>query len=226
MGKANDIKNRRFFYILNFIYHIKQISMYYKTGGDVMLFLKVKFLDLDLETNAVIVNEEDLKGTAYYPHDRVLIESSGGSFVGTLYSTKTMVNPGEVGVSKAVIPIPLNEGEEVRIRHAQKPSSIGYIRKKNNKHNKQRVNGEKGLENYYNHELNNLSNGILKGERDISSYIIFNKKIDDNFIKKVNMAINEHIKKGFKVEISESAARTIRDDLDDDFQHEIYIHLS
>ena len=52
---------------------------------------------------------------------------------------------------------------------------IGYIRKKNNKHNKQRVNGEKGLENYYNHELNNLSNGILKGERDISSYIIFNK---------------------------------------------------
>ena len=41
--------------------NIKQISMYYKTGGDVMLFLKVKFLDLDLETNAVIVNEEDLK---------------------------------------------------------------------------------------------------------------------------------------------------------------------
>jgi len=52
---------------------------------------------------------------------------------------------------------------------------IGYIRKKNNENNKQRVNGEKGLEKFYNYELNNIHNGILKGERDISSYIIFNK---------------------------------------------------
>ncbi len=95
-----------------------------------MLFLKVRFLDLDLESNAIIVNEEDLKGTAYYPHDRVLIETSKGSFVGTIYSTKTMVNPGEVGISRGVVPIPLDEGEEVRIRHAQKPLSIAYIRKK------------------------------------------------------------------------------------------------
>jgi len=52
---------------------------------------------------------------------------------------------------------------------------IGYIRKSNNKYNKVRVKGEKGLENYYNHNLNNMQNGILQGERDISSYIIFNK---------------------------------------------------
>ncbi|AEH07212.1 AMP phosphorylase [Methanothermococcus okinawensis] len=95
-----------------------------------MLFLKVKYLDLDLETNAIIINEEDLKGTAYYPHDRVLVETSGGSFIGTLYSTKTMVSPGEVGFSKTIMPMPLKEGEEVRIRHAQKPSSLNYIKKK------------------------------------------------------------------------------------------------
>ncbi len=97
-----------------------------------MLFLKVRFLDLDLETNAIIVNESDLKGTAYYPHDRVLIETPRGSFIGTLYSTKTMVDEGEVGISKGTIPIPLNDGEEVRIRHAQKPSSLNYIKKKMN----------------------------------------------------------------------------------------------
>jgi cell division protein FtsI (penicillin-binding protein 3) len=52
---------------------------------------------------------------------------------------------------------------------------IGYIKKLNNKNNKLRVKGEKGLENFYDHELNNISNGILQGERDISSYVIFNK---------------------------------------------------
>ena len=52
---------------------------------------------------------------------------------------------------------------------------IGYIRKRNNKNLKLRVNGEKGLEKYYNDELNHLRNGLLQGERDIYSYIIFNK---------------------------------------------------
>jgi cell division protein FtsI (penicillin-binding protein 3) len=36
------------------------------------------------------------------------------------------------------------------------------------------VNGIKGIEKSYNSALNNLQNGELKGERDISSYIIFN----------------------------------------------------
>jgi len=52
---------------------------------------------------------------------------------------------------------------------------VGYIRKKNNSSKKLRVNGEKGLEKYYNFELNNIKNGLLKGERDIGSNIIFNK---------------------------------------------------
>lgn len=52
---------------------------------------------------------------------------------------------------------------------------VGYIRKRNNSNKKIRVNGEKGLERYYNNKLNNLKNGLLKGERDIYSYIIFNK---------------------------------------------------
>ncbi|UXM84213.1 AMP phosphorylase [Methanococcus aeolicus] len=97
-----------------------------------MLFLEVKFLDLDLETNAVIINEEDIKGTAYYSQDRVLIESKTCSFIGTLQSTKTMIKPGEIGVSKYIKDIKLNEGEEVRVRHAQKPQSVSYMRKKMN----------------------------------------------------------------------------------------------
>lgn len=51
---------------------------------------------------------------------------------------------------------------------------VGYVRKKNNEEGNLRVNGIKGIEKSYNGALNNLQNGKLKGERDISSYIIFN----------------------------------------------------
>lgn len=52
---------------------------------------------------------------------------------------------------------------------------IGYVRSTNNEHGKLRVNGIKGLEKNYNTELNTLRNGRLQGERDINSYIIFNR---------------------------------------------------
>jgi len=51
---------------------------------------------------------------------------------------------------------------------------IGFMRTNNNS-GKQRVNGIKGLEKQFNKELNDMTNGILKGERDIRNYIIFNK---------------------------------------------------
>ncbi len=51
---------------------------------------------------------------------------------------------------------------------------IGHLRKEIDNHDKTRISGIKGLEKSYNIELNNIRNGILKGERDISSNIIFN----------------------------------------------------
>ncbi|MEA3353153.1 MAG: penicillin-binding protein 2 [Campylobacterota bacterium] len=52
---------------------------------------------------------------------------------------------------------------------------IGFMRKNNSQSGKQRVNGVKGLEKQFNNDLNNMQDGILKGEKDILSYIIFNK---------------------------------------------------
>jgi len=52
---------------------------------------------------------------------------------------------------------------------------VGYIKEKNNKKGKLKTNGIKGLEKSYNSLLNEGVNGVLKGERDILSYIIFNK---------------------------------------------------
>ena len=52
---------------------------------------------------------------------------------------------------------------------------IGYVKKYETKKGQTKVNGVKGLENKYNKSLNECSDGILKGERDVLSYIIFNK---------------------------------------------------
>ena len=52
---------------------------------------------------------------------------------------------------------------------------IGFMRRNNSKAGKQRVDGIKGIEKKFNKQLNNMQDGILKGDRDIRSYIIFNK---------------------------------------------------
>ena len=59
---------------------------------------------------------------------------------------------------------------------------IGFMKIANSKNGKQRVNGINGLEKSFNKRLNNLQDGVLKGEKDILSYIIFNK--DSKIIKR------------------------------------------
>jgi cell division protein FtsI (penicillin-binding protein 3) len=52
---------------------------------------------------------------------------------------------------------------------------IGFMRVNNNKAGKKRVSGVDGIEKEYDKRLNNMQNGILRGDKDILSYIIFNK---------------------------------------------------
>lgn len=52
---------------------------------------------------------------------------------------------------------------------------IGFIKINNKENGKQEVNGVNGIEKEFNKSLNNTQDGILKGERDILSDILFNK---------------------------------------------------
>jgi len=64
---------------------------------------------------------------------------------------------------------------------------IGYIRKDNKN---LKVNGIKGIEKFFNYELNNIENGLHKGERDVISRIIFN---GDSIIKHKFDGFNIHL---------------------------------
>ena len=52
---------------------------------------------------------------------------------------------------------------------------IGFIKKENNENGKQSIIGVNGIERGFNEELNHMQDGVLKGEKDIVSYILFNK---------------------------------------------------
>lgn len=82
----------------------------------------------------------------------------------------------EINGSKILFGLNLEETGENRLYPYKDTLTpvIGYIREKNNKKGNLRVHGMKGIEKSYNGALNNLQNGQLKGDRDISSYIIFN----------------------------------------------------
>lgn len=72
---------------------------------------------------------------------------------------------------------------------------IGYISKFESKEGTTKVNGIKGLEKSYNEVLNNSKDGILKGERDVLSYISFNKKsIIKSRVDGANLVLNIPLK--------------------------------
>ena len=52
---------------------------------------------------------------------------------------------------------------------------IGFIKKNNSDNGKQKVLGVNGLEKKFNKNLNKMQDGVLQGEKDILSYILFNK---------------------------------------------------
>ena len=91
--------------------------------------------------------------------------------------------PIRINGSKVTYGLTISESGEKRVYaydDAMTPV-IGYMKKYETKEGQTKLNGVKGLERFYNKRLNNMDNGILKGERDVLSYIVFNK---DSEIKK------------------------------------------
>jgi len=79
---------------------------------------------------------------------------------------------------------------------------IGFIKKLNSDEGNQRVKGINGVEKLFNDNLNNMQDGILKGDRDILSYIIFNK--DSKIIKRLdgeNVTLNIPLKLQKNIEL-------------------------
>ncbi|MCS3901033.1 thymidine phosphorylase [Methanococcus voltae] len=95
------------------------------------MILKVKYIDLDIEKNSVVINEEDLKKSGYKVGDRLFLEVQGISLVVIIHSTNSIIKPGEVGITKH-ISLKLDEGHDIELKQAIIPKSIKIIKKKLN----------------------------------------------------------------------------------------------
>lgn len=79
---------------------------------------------------------------------------------------------------------------------------IGYIRKYESEDDKTKVNGIKGLEKSYNTYLNRTKDGVLQGNRDVLSYISFNKQsIIQNRIDGADLLLNIPLKLQRNIEL-------------------------
>jgi cell division protein FtsI (penicillin-binding protein 3) len=83
----------------------------------------------------------------------------------------------KINGTKILRGLSINESGEKRIFSYENTLTpvIGYIRKKENEKGKTKVIGIKGIEKSYDELLNKTNDGILKGNRDVLSYIAFDK---------------------------------------------------
>jgi cell division protein FtsI (penicillin-binding protein 3) len=102
----------------------------------------------------------------------------------------------QVNGSRIIRSLTISESGEKRIFSYKDTLTpiVGYISKYESEDGKTKVNGIKGLENSYNKYLNDGKDGVLKGYRDILSYISFNRdsvmtKREDGYNLKLNIPL-------------------------------------
>ena len=95
----------------------------------------------------------------------------------TLMNLKVFV-PRRINGNKRLTALDVLESGEKRIYSYEDvlTPTIGYIRKYESQKGTTKVKGIKGLEKKFDNLLNNSEDGMLKGKRDVNSYISFDKK--------------------------------------------------
>lgn len=92
---------------------------------------KAKTFDVAEGRLEVILNHEDAKDLGLHPNDRVNLFAKHRGAAAIVNTTKTFVGKGEIGVNREVKKAcKLKNGDAVSLTPAERPNSIGYIRKK------------------------------------------------------------------------------------------------
>src|SRR5581483_1700468 len=95
------------------------------------LTLKAKLLDIDLGKFQVLLHTRDAEALGVHPGDRVRVLSQPHAVIAVVDVTDTVVEPGTLGVFADVRKhFSLEEGSSIHVRPAEKPESVGHIKKK------------------------------------------------------------------------------------------------
>jgi len=144
------------------------------------------------------INSQKKKGTLYLSKNISSLNAKNLKLLAYKLIKLKVFKKRKIGNSRILIGLDVFETGEDRIypHNDTLTPIIGYTHKKII-NNRLRVIGIKGLEGYYDKELNNFSDGILAGEKDIASYIIFNK---NSIIKSKKDGININLNISLKLQ--------------------------
>ncbi|MFQ6105448.1 MAG: AMP phosphorylase, partial [Candidatus Hydrothermarchaeaceae archaeon] len=93
--------------------------------------LKAKILDVLEGRLEVVMNEEDARDMGLHPNDRVNISVGRKSAVAIVNTTRTLVEKGELGVTRDVYVLcPVKHHGIVRVSPGERPKSVEFIRRK------------------------------------------------------------------------------------------------
>lgn len=92
---------------------------------------RAKCFDLSAGGKIVVLNEIEAHENDLYTNHRIILVSKGRESIATLDLSSDLVRRGEVGLfSEVATELGVTDGQEVEIRHMQRPASIEFIKKK------------------------------------------------------------------------------------------------
>ena len=147
-----------------------------KNKEDLFIKLFSIYSDIDEKVIKKKLNSQKKKGTLYLSKNISSLNAKNLKLLAYKLIKLKVFRKRKIGSSRILIGLDVFETGENRIYPYNDTLTpiIGYTHKKNI-NNRLRVIGIKGLEGFYDKKLNNFSDGVLSGEKDIASYIIFNK---------------------------------------------------
>lgn len=95
------------------------------------LNLKAHLLDIDLGKFQVLLHRQDAEDLGVHPGDRVRVLAQPHAVIAVVDVTDSVVKPGTLGVFADVRKhFSLDEGSTIHVRPAEKPESVGHIKRK------------------------------------------------------------------------------------------------
>ncbi|MHA1753896.1 MAG: AMP phosphorylase [Candidatus Odinarchaeia archaeon] len=93
--------------------------------------LKVKELDIECDSNLVVLNKTDIKELKIELGTRILVRSKNKNVLTSFSGTTSLIAKREIGVTKKLIErLGITEGDTVEVLIGKKPNSFKFIRKK------------------------------------------------------------------------------------------------
>ncbi len=155
-----------------------------------MLKLRTKQMDVESNSNLVVLNEKDAYRLGAHAGDRVAVRYGVQEACAIVETTKELVDEGTIGLSKELVGCGVKDGCVVEVVPVSKPRSIDFIKKK--------LSGEELDEKEIKEIMKDVASGMLS-DMEIAAFISA-VYVYDYTENEITAVINEMVNAGLTIE--------------------------